>query len=324
MIRVIRAIAFAAAGLGSVAPGAAWTQAFPTKPVRMIVSFAPGGGIDIIARLLSQQLQEEWGQSVVLDFKPGAGGILGADAIAKASPDGYTTGLVITSHIVLNPILRPDMPFDTLKDLSGVSMFSASRILLVATSSLEANNLAELIALARKNPGKLTYASPGVGTALHLAGELLKSVAGIDIVHVAYKGSALAYPDVTSGRVSLQFDTTHGAMGNIRMGKVKPIAITTPNRSPAVPEIPTFSETLPGFSVLSISGVVVPSATPRGIVNKMSADINKVLQSPDLGARMNQFGLEPAGSTPEQFDSFIRAEIEKWTKVVKAAGIRAE
>ncbi len=324
MNQVIRAIAFAAAVLGSIAPGAAWTQTFPTKPVRMLVSFAPGGGIDVIGRLLTQKLQEEWGQSVVLDYKPGAGGVLGTDAVAKASPDGYTTGLVITSHIVLNPILRSDVPFDTLKDLAGVSMVSASRILLVATNSLEANNLAELIALAKKNPGKLTYASPGVGTALHLAGELLKSVAGIDIVHVAYKGSAPAYPDVIAGRVSLQFDTTHGAMGNIKTGKVKPIAITTPDRSPAVPEIPTFAETLPGFSVLSISGIVVPSATPRGIVYKMSADINKVLQSPDLGARMAQLGLEPSGSTPEQFDAFIRAEIEKWTKVVKAAGIRAE
>lgn len=323
MLRVIRAIAFAAAVLGSIAPGAAWPQTFPTKPVRMIVPFAPGGGIDVIARLLSQKLQEEWGQSVLLDYKPGAGAVLGTDAMAKASPDGYTTGLVITSHI-MNPILRSDMPFDTLKDLSGVSMVSVSRLVLVATNSLEANNLAELIALAKKNPGKLTYASPGVGTSMHLAGELFKSAAGIDIVHIPYKGTSLAYPDVMAGRVSLQFDTMHGSMGNIKARKYKPIAITSPNRMPASPDVPTFAETLPGYSVQAISGVVVPSATPRDIVHKMSADINKALQSPDLGARMAQFELEPAGTTPEQFDAFIRAEIDKWGKVVKAAGIRAE
>lgn len=323
MLRVIRAIAFATAVLGTIAPGAAWPQTFPTKPVRMIVPFAPGGGIDVIARLLSQKLQEEWGQSVLLDYKPGAGAVLGTDAMAKASPDGYTTGLVITSHI-MNPILRSDMPFDTLKDLSGVSMVSVSRLVLVATNSLEANNLAELIALAKKNPGKLTYASPGVGTSMHLAGELFKSAAGIDIVHIPYKGTSLAYPDVMAGRVSLQFDTMHGSMGNIKARKYKPIAITSPNRMPASPDVPTFAETLPGYSVQAISGVVVPSATPRDIVHKMSADINKALQSPDLGARMAQFELEPAGTTPEQFDAFIRAEIDKWGKVVKAAGIRAE
>ena len=323
MIRLIHAIAFAAAVFGSIAPGSSGAQSFPAKPVRMIVPFAPGGGIDVIARLLSQKLQEDWGQSVLLDYKPGAGAVLGTDAVAKASPDGYTTGLVITSHI-MNPILRSDMPFDTLKDLSGVSMVSVSRLVLVATNSLKANNLAELIALAKKSPGKLTYASPGVGTSMHLAAELLKSEAGIDIVHVPYKGSALAYPDVMAGRVSLQFDTTHGSMGNIRAGKYKPIAITSPNRMPAAPDIPTVAETLPGYSVQAISGVVVPSATPRDIVHKMSADINKALQSPDLGARMAQFDLEPAGTTPEQFDAFIRSEIDKWGKVVKAAGIRAD
>lgn len=323
MIPMIRAIAFAAAVLGSVASGPAGAQAFPAKPVRMIVPFAPGGGIDVIARLISQKLQEDWGQSVLLDYKPGAGAVLGTDAVAKATPDGYTTGLVITSH-VMNAILRKDMPFDTLKDLTGVSMVSVSRLVLVATNSLEANNLADLIALARKDPGKLSYASPGVGTAMHLAGELLKSVAGINIVHVPYKGSALAYPDVMAGRVALQFDTTHGSMGNIKSGKYKPIAITSPNRMPAAPDIPTVAETLPGFSVQPISGVVVPSATPRGIVNKMSVDINKALQSPDLAARMAQFELEPSGTTPEQFDAFIRAEIDKWGKVVKAAGIRAD
>ncbi len=323
MIRVIRAIAFATAVLGSIVPAPAGAQAFPAKSVRMIVPFAPGGGIDVIARLISQKLQENWGQSVVLDYKPGAGGVLGTDAVAKASPDGYTTGIVITSH-VLNPVLRSDMPFDTMKDLSGVAMVSVARLVIVASNSLEANNAAELIALAKKTPGRLTYASPGVGTAMHLAGELFKYMAGVEIVHVPYKGSGLAYPDVISGRVSIQFDTTHGSMGNIKTGKVKPIAVTSASRVAFAPDIPAVAETLPGYSVLSMSGVIVPSATPRDIVHRMSVDINKALQSYDLVARMEQFGLEPSGTTPEQFDAFIRAEIDKWGKVVKAAGIRAD
>ena len=323
MIPMIRAIAFAAAVFGSIAPGPAGAQAFPAKPVRMIVPFAPGGGIDVIARLISQKLQENWGQSVVLDYKPGAGGVLGTDAVAKASPDGYTTGIVITSH-VLNPVLRSDMPFDTMKDLSGVAMVSVARLVIVASNSLEANNAAELIALAKKSPGRLTYASPGVGTAMHLAAELFKYMAGVEIVHVPYKGSGTAYPDVISGRVSIQFDTTHGSMGNIKTGKVKPIAVTSASRVTFAPDIPAVAETLPGYSVLSMSGVIVPSATPREIVRRMSVDINKALQSPDLVARMEQFGLEPSGTTPEQFDAFIRAEIDKWGKVVKAAGIRAD
>jgi tripartite-type tricarboxylate transporter receptor subunit TctC len=318
----IRTVVFVAAALGLAAPAVAWAQGFPTRPVRMIVPFAPGGGIDVIARLISQKLHEMWGQAVVLDYKPGAGAVLGTDAVAKARPDGYTTGIVITSH-VLNPILRSDMPFDTLKDLSGVSMVSVSRLVLVANNALEANTVAELIALAKKNPGKLTYASPGVGTSMHLAGELFKSLAGIDILHVPYKGSGPAYPDVMGGRVSLQFDTTHGSMGNVRQGKVKPIAMTSVTRAPFAPEIPTFAETLPGFSVVPLSGIIVPSATPREIVRQMSADINKALKSPDLAARMEQVGLEPSGTTPEQFDAFIRSEIEKWTKVVKTAGIAA-
>ena len=323
MIPMIRAIAFAAAVFGSIAPGPAGAQAFPAKPVRMIVPFAPGGGIDVIARLISQKLQENWGQSVVLDYKPGAGGVLGTDAVAKASPDGYTTGIVITSH-VLNPVLRSDMPFDTMKDLSGVAMVSVARLVIVASNSLEANNAAELIALAKKSPGRLTYASPGVGTAMHLAAELFKYMAGVEIVHVPYKGSGTAYPDVISGRVSIKFDTTHGSMGNIKTGKVKPIAVTSASRVTFAPDIPAVAETLPGYSVLSMSGVIVPSATPRELVRRMSVDINKALQSPDLVARMEQFGLEPSGTTPEQFDAFIRAEIDKWGKVVKAAGIRSD
>ncbi|OFZ98431.1 MAG: hypothetical protein A3H35_20475 [Betaproteobacteria bacterium RIFCSPLOWO2_02_FULL_62_17] len=309
--------------LGLVAPHAPWAQSFPSKPVHMIVPFSPGGGVDVQARLITQKLTELWGQPAVIDYKPGASGMLGTDFVAKAPPDGYTAEFVITSH-VLNPVLHANIPFDTVKDLSGVTMTAVSRLVLTATNSLEANTVAELIALAKKSPGKLTYATPGVGTSMHFAGELLKNMTNVDIVHVPYKSSGPAYPDVIGGRVSLQFDTMQGSMGNIKQGKVKPIALTSERRSPAAPQIPAVSETVPGYSVMAIAGVVVPSATPRDIVRKMSADINRVLQSPDLMERMDKMGMEPSGTTPEQFDAFIRSEIEKWRKVVKAAGIRAE
>ena len=323
MEKVISAIALAAVILGSYLPGAALAQTFPTKPVRMVVPFPPGGGTDITARMVSQKLQEIWGQSVVLDYKPGAGTVLGTDAVAKSNPDGYTTGIVITAYVI-NPGLRSDMPFDTIKDLSGVSMVTVTDLVIEATNSLPANNVAELIALAKRNPGKLTYATPGNGTAMHLAAELLKNMTGIDIVHVPYKGSAQAYPDVIAGRVSLQIDTLHASMGNIKAGKVKAIGITSLKRATSVPRTPTVAETIPGFSVMSISGIVVPRATPRDVVRKMSADINKALRAPDLVARLKQQDQEPSGTSPEEFDAFIRTEIDKWAKVIKSAGIKAD
>ena len=317
------AFALTLALLGLLAAPAANAQTYPTKPVRMIVPFPPGGATDIIARLLSQKLHEMWGQPVVLEYKPGGGTVIGTDAVAKAAPDGYTVGVVISAHFI-NPSLLSNMPFDTVKDLSGVSTVAISHIVLVATPTLEANNLAELIALAKKNPGKLTYASPGTGTSAHLAVELLKTMAGIDIVHIPYKGASAAFADVLSGRVSLQIDPLQSSMSNIKSGKVKPLAITSPHRAAGFDDIPTVAETIPGFSVQSVSGIVVPSATPRDIVRKLSADINKALQSPDLIERMRQMGMEPSGDTPEEFDAMVRSEIDKWAKVVKASGAKVD
>lgn len=302
---------------------AANAQGYPNKTVRMIVPFPPGGATDVIARLVSQKLNEIWGQPVVLDYKPGAGTIVGTDIVAKAPPDGYTMGMVITAH-VLNPSLRPNMPYDTLKDLAGVSMVSVSHIVIVATKTLEASTVPELIALAKKNPGKLNYASPGTGTAMHLAGELLNTMAGINIVHVPYRGGAPAYPDIIAGRVELQIDPIFASMPNIESKQVKAIAITSPQRAPSAPDIPTVAETIPGFNVQSIAGLVVPSATPRDIVNKINAAVNQALQTPELRERMNGIGMEPAPTTPEQFDQFIRAEIAKWAEVVKTSGMKLD
>jgi tripartite-type tricarboxylate transporter receptor subunit TctC len=316
--------ALAAAGT-ALAAGAALADpaAFPSKPVRIIVPFPPGGATDIIARLLARQLQEVWGQPAILDYKPGAGTVVGTDYVAKSAPDGYTLGMVITAHVI-NPSLRKDLPFDTMRDLSGVSMVAVAPLVLVATNSLPADGVPALIALAGRMPGKLSYATPGTGTAMHLAGELMKSVTGIDIVHIPYKGGAAAYPDVIEGRVQLQFDALFASMSNIRSGKVRALAVTGPRRAGAAPEIPAMAETLAGFDVRSISGVIVPAATPRERVHRISADVNRALADPELDRRMLEVGMEPSGSTPEQFDGYIRGEIEKWSRVVQASGAKPD
>jgi tripartite-type tricarboxylate transporter receptor subunit TctC len=324
MNRLARA-ALAALALGLALPAAdAAAQAYPARPVRLIVPFPPGGATDIIARLVSDRLTEMWGQTVLVDYKPGAGTIVGTEVVAKAPPDGYTMGMVITAH-VLNPSLRKDMPYDTLKDLAGVSLVAVSHIVITATNALPANNVQELIAYAKANPGKLNYASPGTGTAMHLAGELLNTMAGIQIVHVPYRGGAAAYPDVISGRIELQIDPMQASMQNIDAKQVKALAIASLQRAPNAPSIPTVAETLPGFNVLSLSGLVVPAATPRDIVRKIHADLRKVLENSELRTRMGGLGMEPAASsTPEEFDGFIRSEIAKWADVVKSSGMKLD
>ena len=317
----LAATLFGLIGGGSI--GGARAQTYPTRPVHLIVPFPPGGATDIVARLLSEKLTKIWHQNVIVDYKPGAGTIIGTDFVAKSAPDGYTLGIVITGYLI-NPSLRAHMPYDTLKDLSGVSMLTISHIVLAATNSLPANTLPEVIALAKKEPGALSYATPGTGTAMHLAGELLKKRAGINIVHVPYRGGAAAYPDLIAGRVQLQFDPLYSMMQLISTHKAKAIAITSPQRAAVAPDIATFAETLAGFSVLSITGVVVPSATPRPLVHEISADINQALKEPDLKERMAGVGMEPSGNTPEQFDAYIKSEIAKWAPIVKEAGLKVE
>ena len=305
----------------AAAPGLVHAQgAYPARPVKLVVPFGAGGATDIIARLVSQKLSELWNQSVVVDYKPGAGTVVGTDFVAKSPPDGYTLGMVITAHVI-NPSLRASMPFDTVKDLAGVSLVAISHILLAATPALEANNIRELIALAKKTP--LSYATPGTGTSMHLAGELLKTLAGIDMTHVPYKGGSAAYPDVIAGRVPLLFDPMFASMGHVRAGRMKAIAITSAERAASNPEIGTVAEAVQGFDVKSISGVVAAAATPREIVRKLSADIGRVLAMADVKNRMAEVGMEPAATTPEAFDAFIRREIERWAPVVRASGAKA-
>lgn len=301
----------------------AQAPAFPSKPVTLVVPNAPGGAVDILARLLEKNLSDKWKQPVIVVYKAGAGTVLGTDFVAKAPADGYTVGLVVTSHVI-NPSLRSNLPFDTLKDLSGVTQLATSPVVISASPNLPANNLKELLALAKKQPGKLTYATPGSGSSMHLGGELLKSNAGVYMVHIPYRGSAGAYPDVFAGRVDLLIDPLFSSLPHIKAGRMKPIAVFSPTRVAIAPNIPTALETLPGLTVESVFGAVVASATPRDVVKKLSADLADAVQSPDIRARMAEVGLTPAGTTPEQFDAFIRVEIAKWAKVVKASGATAD
>ena len=295
-------------------------HAFPTKPVRMIVPFPPGGATDIIGRLVAGKMQEVWGQPVIVENRPGAGTVVGTDLVAKSPPDGHTLGFVVTAHVI-NPSLRQNMPYDTLKDLSAVSHVSVQHLVVAAHPSVEANNVAELIALAKKNPGKLTYATPGSGTAMHLSVELLKAQAGIDLVHVPYKGGAPAQQDVMGGRVPILLDVLYAVQPLINSGKIKVIALLSPQR---VANLPVVAETVPGVSALSIVGLVAAGGTPRDLVQRMSADVSKAIKSSDLTQRMTQLGMEPVGSTPGEFDALIRSEIEKWARVVKISGAKAD
>lgn len=315
--------AMAAAGatpLSALAQGAA---TWPNKPVRLIVPNVPGGGIDILARLMQGELQKIWGQQVLVEYKPGAGTALGTDFVAKSPPDGYTLGMVVTSHVI-NPSLRKTMPYDTLKDLSGVTMTAVSGIVLTASPKTPLNSLKDLIDYAKAHPGKLSYATPGAGSSMHLGGELLKQQAGIDMLHVPYKGSGGAYADVSDGRVELLIDPLFASMPHIHSGRLKAIAVLSAKRDASAPGIAAAGETLPGFNVQSINGIVVPSATPRELVHKISADFAKALRSEELKARLKAVGLDPVASTPEQFDQYVRDELRRWEAVVRKSNITAD
>src|SRR5215510_14478205 len=306
-----------------VLSGSALAQAFPSRTVTLVVPNPPGGSIDIQARIYAQKLQEQWRQPVIVDYKPGAGTLLGMEHVAKSAPDGHTLGMVVTPLVIL-PALRDKMPYDTLKDLAPVTMTGVSSILIAASPTLQARNLAELIALAKKQPGKLTYASPGLGSSMHLAGELLKMEAGIDLLHVPFKGGAQAYPELMAGRIDLQLDTTFGIYRHVRAGKMKALAVTSAKRDPSAPEVPAVAETLRGFDVLSINGIVAAGGTPRELARRISADFRKLLRDPDTAKRLEELGIEPVGNSPEEFGAFIKSEIERWTRVAKAANVRME
>ncbi len=308
--------------LAAVCVGAA-AQEFPKAPVHLIVPFPPGGPTDFMARIVSQKLGEMWGQQVVLDYRAGAGTLIGVQAMAKAAPDGYTIGIV-NAAFTINPVLRKSMPYNTVKDLAGITQLYASHLVIVANPKAPFNTVAELVAYAKKNPGTLSFGSPGSGGTSHLAGELLNRTAGIDMVHVPYKGSVPAQSDVMGERLPLMIDASSSALPFVAAGRLKLIATTGPRRLPGHAQYPTVGETYPGYEVTGLLGLVAPRATPRALVHRIQADTATVLRSPEVRPKIEETGSEIVASSPEEFDAAIQAEMAKWSKVVREAKIEAE
>ena len=308
-----------------VAPPPAQAQAYPTKPVRMVVPFPPGGSLDIAGRLIAQKLSEAWGQTVVVENKPGAGGNIGADVVAKSPPDGYTILLGALSTHAVNPNLYKTMPYDAAKDFAPITLIAVTPNVLVVNASSPVNNVKEFIAYAKANPGKLAFGSGSNGSAGHLAGELFKVETGTDAVHIPFKGGAPATQALLAGDTQFMFDNLANAMAQVKAGKLKALAVTTAKRSPLVPDLPTMAEAgLPGFDISTWYGFFAPAGTPPAIVAKWNADVTKILNSPDVRAKIVADGAEPSPNTPEQFAQMIAAELAKYAKIVKASGAKVD
>ena len=302
---------------------AAWAQTYPTKMIRVVVPYAAGGPTDIVARLISQSMGDAWKQPVVVENRPGAGGMIGTEYVSKASADGYTLLISGSGPVVVNQSLFKKMSYDTVKDLAPITALVSSPTVLIVPPSLGVNSVSELIALAKAKPGQLNYASAGNGTPPHLAGELLKSMAGVDIVHVPYSAQQ-ATNAVLSSQVAMLFETP-AALSFARAGKVKAIAVSTAKRFAGAPELPTVAEAgLPGFEVTAWYGLLAPTGTPGEVIKRIYAEAQRILALPEVKNRMLTLGFEPVGNTPEQFGAFIHTEIAKWAKVIRESGVKPE
>ena len=298
--------------------------AFPGKPIRIVVPSTPSGANDFLARLIGAKLSEAWRQQMVIDNRPGAGGIIGSEIVAHTAPDGYTLLIVATGYTV-NPFLYTKLPYDTVKDFAPVTLLVTTTHVLVVHPSVAANSLKELLSLARAKPGQLTYATSGIGTGGYLAVELFKKMAGLDMIGVPYKGAGEATGAVLAGQVNMLFTQVAPALPHIKTGKLRALATTSLQRSAELPDVPTLSESgLTGFQVDAWSGVLAPAKTPPEIVAKLQREIARILHSPDTKARLASFGFEPVGNTPAQFAALIKAELMKWEKLIKDAGIKPE
>lgn len=306
-----------------LAPQLAAGQAYPAKPIRFIVPFAPGGGNDILGRVVAQKLNQSFGVPVVVDNRPGAGGTLGTDITAKSRPDGYTL-LINNLSVAVNVTLYSKLPFDPLKDLQTISLVGRQPNILVVHPTLPAKSWRELQALAKKHPGQLSFSSGGVGSSSHLAGELLKVVAGIDMVHVPYKGMGPALVDLISGQVQLAMATLASALPHVRNQRMRPLAVSTAVRVAVVPDVPTLREAgLREYEHSTWYGLFVPAGTPQPVVERLNDTVRKIVNSDDVKQKFSPQGVEPASNSPEEFRAFLTAEIAKWAKVVRSAGLRA-
>jgi tripartite-type tricarboxylate transporter receptor subunit TctC len=304
---------------------ACFAQGYPAKPIRLIVAWPPTGTVDILGRTLGQKLSEQIGQTVVIENRAGANGVIGSEAAAKAAPDGYTILVEnITGHAI-NATLQAKMPFDSLRDFAHISLLAEVPDGIVSLPSLPAKNVRELIALAKAQPGKLTYASFGIGSSAHLAGELFKGMAGIDMLHVPYKGGAPAIADLLAGQVSIYIPVLPSVVQLAKADRLRLLAVTGARRSSAMPDVPTVAESgLPGFEATNWFGLMAPAATPPAIVARLNAETAKAMQVPELRDKLAALGFEIQVSTPQAFQALLRAETEKWAKVIKASGARAE
>jgi tripartite-type tricarboxylate transporter receptor subunit TctC len=311
----------AACGLGLAAP-VALAQEYPQKPIKMITPYPPGGPTDVLARAISQKLSERLGQPIVIDNRPGASGMIGADMVAKAAPDGYTL-LANASIHVINPSLYQNPPYDALKDFAPVSQIAEVPLVLVVNPGLGVKTVKELIAKAKATP--LNFASSGNGSAPHLAGEAFNIATGVAMQHIPYKGSGPAITDLIGGQVSLMFDSLPSSMPHIKSGRIVAIAVTTKKRSSALPNVPTVAESgVPGFDVSTWYGIWAPAATPPAIVRRVSSDVAAVVRMPEVRARLAELGAEPVGNTPEEFAAYNRSELGKWAKIVKDSGAKVD
>ncbi len=309
------------AALGLAIAGA-HAQSYPTKPIRMVVTFPSGGAPDTLARIFSEKAQ--LGQTVVVDNKPGAGGNIGADFVAKSPADGYTLVLATVGTHAINGALYAKMPYDMVKDFVPVGHLASAPNLLVVNNDLPVKNVPELISYMKANPNKLSFGSPGIGTSVHVSGELFKSLTGTSMTHVPYKGRQFAIPDLIGGQIQVMFDNMPSALPMAREGKIRALAQTTAKRSPAAPDVPTVAETVPGFEATTWFAVFAPAGTPRDVVARLNSEMQRVFKLPDVQDKLRTLGLEPWLSTPEELARFQAGEIVKWAKVVKDSGAKAE
>lgn len=302
---------------------AALAQPYPAKAVRMVVGYPPGGPTDVLARIVAQKLTESWNQQVLVDNRPGASGMIGAELTVRAAPDGYTL-LMVPVTFAVTPSLFAKMTYDPVKDLAPVAQVAAAPFILVVHPTLPVKTVKDLIALARSRPGQLNYASASAGGMPHLAGELFNTMTGVKMTHIPYKGAAPATTDLLSGQVQLMFNNMLSAMPQVKAGRLRAVAVTSTRRSAAVPELPSIAETVPGYEASGWYAAFAPAATPKELVTRLNADMNRVMKLPDVMQRLAGDGVEAVGTTPEQFGAYLRQEIAKWGKVVQASGAKAD
>jgi tripartite-type tricarboxylate transporter receptor subunit TctC len=315
---------FFAASLIAGSAAAADTAQFPVKPIRIVVPFGAGSNTDVLARTVAVRMTEHWNQQVVVDNRPGAGGNIGTDLVAKAPPDGYTIVLGAASVLAINQSLYSQMPYDSNTAFAPITNMVKTTNVLIVAPSLPVKSVQELITYGKANPGKLTYASAGAGGTIHLSGELFKSMTGITMEHIAYKSSPLAHIDMIAGQVHVMFDAMPTALPQIKAGRLRAVAVTTAKRSPQMPELPTVGETVPGFEAAGWFGYAAPARTPKEVVAALNKEIVRILALPDVKERLIAQGAEPVGDTPEQFAQYIKSEAAKWGKVIKTLNLKIE